>query len=65
MNTITIQQKCYARLLSAGKLTIERVPENDKVNTYAYAVHHYGYDISLVGEIYLAQVLVKIEEISQ
>lgn len=63
MTTITIQQKCYARLLSANRLDIGRVPEADKVNVYAYAVKHYGYDLTFVQPQYLEDVQIKISQL--
>lgn len=44
--------KCNARLLSAGRKTIEEIHEEDRVNVYVYAILHYDYSIDSVQEKY-------------
>lgn len=47
-----VQVKANARLLSAGRKTIEEIHDKDRVNVYAYAILHYEYSIDNVQEKY-------------
>lgn len=48
----SIQVRANARLLSAGRKTIEDIHEEDRVKVYVYAILHYEYSIDNVQEKY-------------
>ncbi|MGL6175121.1 MAG: hypothetical protein ACRC1P_11000 [Cellulosilyticaceae bacterium] len=54
---IDARTRANARLLSAGRYTIDEVvPENSRVDVYLYAIATYGFDLGEVDARYVVEV---------
>lgn len=56
MKKYSVTTKCNARLLSAGRKTIDEIPEDERIDVYVYAVQKYGFPLDNVEERYIDQV---------